>query len=103
MDNLISNAIKYSPNGGTISVSLELPKKEIKVSVSDKGIGISKEEQSKIFDRFYRSSNPNIKGIQGSGLGLAICKEILTTLNGKIELKSELNKGSTFCFTLPVN
>lgn len=103
LDNLISNAIKYSPSGGTISVSLELPKKEIKISISDKGIGISKEEQSKIFNRFYRSSNPKINCITGSGLGLAICKEIITTLNGKIEVKSELNKGSTFGFTLPVN
>ncbi len=103
LDNLISNAVKYSPNGGTISVSLELPKKEIMVSILDKGIGISKEEQPKIFNRFYRSSNPRIKSITGSGLGLAICKEIITTLNGKIEVKSELSKGSTFSFTLPVN
>lgn len=103
LDNLILNAIKYSPNGGTITVSLELLKKEIAISVSDKGIGISKEEQSKIFDRFYRSSNPHIKGIAGSGLGLAICKEIITALNGEISVISELNKGSTFRFTLPVN
>ncbi len=103
LDNLISNAIKYSPNGGTISVSLELPKKEIKVSISDKGIGINKGEQSKIFSRFYRSSNPKIKNISGSGLGLAICKEIITALNGKIEVKSESNKGSTFSFSLPIN
>ena len=104
MDNLISNAIKYSPNGGTISVSLERPKnkKEIIISVCDKGIGISKEELSKIFSRFYRSSNPKIQGITGSGLGLAICKEIITSLNGKIEVKSEPDKGSTFTFTLPV-
>lgn len=103
LDNLILNAIKYSPNGGTITVSLELLKKEIAISVSDKGIGISKEEQLKIFDRFYRSSNPHIKGIAGSGLGLAICKEIITALNGKMSVISELNKGSTFRFTLPVN
>ena len=103
LDNLISNAIKYSPNGGTISVSLELPKKEIKISVSDKGIGISKEDQPKVFNRFYRSSNLKIQNISGSGLGLAICKEIITTLNGKIEVKSELNKGSIFSFSLLIN
>ncbi len=103
LDNLILNAIKYSPNGGTITVSLELSKKEIMVSVSDKGIGISKEEQSKIFDRFYRSSNPNIESIAGSGLGLAICKEIITALSGKISVISELNKESVFSFTLPIN
>jgi len=105
LDNLISNAIKYSPHGGTITVSLELPKnkKEISVSVADKGIGISLEDQLEIFNRFYRSSNPKIKTITGSGLGLAICKEIITTLNGKIEVKSELNKGSTFSFSLPIN
>lgn len=103
LDNLISNALKYSPNGGTITVSLELSgsKNEMLVSVADKGIGISSEEQKEIFNRFYRSSNPKIKTITGSGLGLAICKEIITSLNGRIEVKSELNKGSTFTFVLP--
>lgn len=102
LDNLLSNAIKYSPNGGTISVSLELSNKEMKISITDRGLGIKEEEKVNIFKRFYRSSNPEIENISGSGLGLAICKEIISTLNGNIEATSELKKGSTFIFTLPV-
>ena len=104
LDNLISNAIKYSPDGGTIIVSLHLSqdKKELQVLVTDPGVGISNEEIPKIFNRFYRSNNPRVQNITGSGLGLAICKEIITALNGNIEVESELNKGSKFSFTLPI-
>lgn len=101
LDNLLSNAIKYSPNGGTISVSLELSNKELKISITDRGLGIKEDEKANIFKRFYRSSNPEIENISGSGLGLAICKEIISTLKGNIEATGELNKGSTFTFTLP--
>lgn len=105
LDNLISNAIKYSPNQGNIIVSLQTTsnEKEIKISVIDHGIGIEKEEILKIFNRFYRSSNPSIQKVSGTGLGLAICKEIINTLNGTIEVESELNKGSKFSFTLSIN
>lgn len=104
LDNILSNAIKYSPDGGTITISLNTTSdKEIKISISDQGLGINKEEIPKIFSRFYRSNNPNLQNISGSGLGLAICKEIIATLNGKIEVESELNKGSKFTFTLPAN
>ncbi|MBI3590109.1 MAG: GAF domain-containing sensor histidine kinase [Candidatus Melainabacteria bacterium] len=105
LDNLILNAIKYSPGKDSVTVSLEISTntKELNISVSDKGIGIDKEEIPKIFNRLYRSTNPQVQKIAGSGLGLAICKEIITTLNGKIEVESKLNKGSKFTFTLPIN
>lgn len=105
LDNLISNAIKYSPNKGSIIASLQTTsnEKEIRISVIDHGIGIEKEEISKIFNRFYRASNPSVQKVSGTGLGLAICKEIINTLNGTIEVESELNKGSKFSFTLPIN
>lgn len=104
LDNLISNAIKYSPNGGIIIVSLQVSinNKEIKVLVSDHGIGIGIEEIPKIFNRLYRSTNPQVQNIPGSGLGLAICKEMIAALDGKIDVKSELSKGSTFIITLPI-
>ena len=104
LDNLVSNAIKYSLVGSSIIVTLDITQdnKELKISVTDQGIGINKEELSKIFDRFYRSNNPEVQKVTGSGLGLAICKEIVVALNGKIEAESELNKGSKFSFTLPI-
>ena len=105
LDNLISNAIKYSPLESKIIVSLQVPhsEKELKVSVIDYGLGIDKEDLSKVFTRFYRSNNPKVQKVAGSGLGLAICKEIITTLNGNIEVESEINKGSKFVFTLPIS
>ena len=105
IDNLLSNAIKYSPNGGKIIISLDfLPQeKELNLSITDQGIGIDKDEISKIFNRFYRSSKKEVQNLTGSGLGLSICKEIITTLNGEIKVESEVGKGSKFSFTLPVN
>ena len=105
LDNLISNAIKYSPDGGLIEVCVDIQedKKSLKISVSDHGIGIRSEELSKIFDRLYRSVNPFVQNIPGSGLGLSICKEIVSALNGNIEVSSQVNNGSNFSFTLPVN
>lgn len=103
LDNLITNAIKYSPSGGNIRVMLELAhnKREVEISVSDEGIGIDEDETPHIFSRFFRSNNPQIKNIPGTGLGLAICKEIVTILNGKIKVESKLSKGSKFTVTLP--
>ncbi len=104
LDNLISNSIKYSPSCGNIIVTLDIVSnnKEIIVSITDQGIGIDKDEFSKLFNRFYRSNNPQVQKVSGTGLGLAICKEIITALSGTIEVKSEPNKGSKFSFTLPV-
>ena len=104
LDNLILNAIKYSPKGGNISVKLNTSgnQKEISVSVTDEGLGIHKDEISQIFKRFFRSNHTEVQKTSGSGLGLAICKEIIESLSGKIEVESELNKGSEFTFILPI-
>ena len=104
-DNLISNAIKYSPSGSIIKITLEVSdnKKEILVTVTDEGIGITRDEMPKIFNRLYRSSSPEVQKTPGSGLGLTICREIIIGLGGKIHAESESGKGSKFTFTLPVN
>ncbi len=105
IDNLLSNAVKYSPSGGTINIILETlnNKKDIAITVTDEGIGINKEELPKIFNRLYRSPNPDVQKVTGSGLGLTISKEIAISLGGKIEAKSEFGKGSSFTFTLPTS
>ncbi|OFX44460.1 MAG: hypothetical protein A2X13_01510 [Bacteroidetes bacterium GWC2_33_15] len=101
LDNLISNAIRYSDKG-VIKVNFVVDKenKQIHFSVKDEGIGISEKEQELIFGRFMQSENRRIK--EGTGLGLSICKGILELMHGSIELKSELGKGSTFTFKIPL-
>ncbi|MFC2096732.1 sensor histidine kinase [Bacteroidota bacterium] len=100
--NLIDNAIKYSGNSKTIDVGLSNAGQMTKISVRDYGIGISKKEQRRIFDRFYRIDGADASEIKGSGIGLSIVNEIIKAHNGKIELESVLGKGSTFTIYLPV-
>jgi signal transduction histidine kinase len=99
MINLISNAIKFSPLDGTIEVSVNGGEEEITLCVKDHGIGISKEDQEHLFERFFRGHNAS--NIQGTGLGLHIVSRYLNLLNGTIEVKSEIEKGTTFCVHLP--
>ena len=105
LDNLISNSIKYSPNGGSIKISVDAltDKKCLVISVIDQGIGINKNESTKIFNRLYRSNDPVVQSVPGTGLGLSICKEIVSALNGKIEVGSKINEGSKFSLLLPFN
>ncbi len=100
-NNLISNAIKYSPEGGSIHVRLESSDHSIQVEVEDDGFGIAPEDQERIFERFYRVKNAKTRFITGSGLGLPIVKGILDDLGGQISVKSEPGQGSTFTVTLP--
>lgn len=100
--NLISNAIKYSPNKTEIIVSTANEKNNIKLCVQDFGIGISSSTQSKIFDRFFRVSGKNQDTYPGLGLGLFISSEIIKRHKGEIMLQSAEGEGSTFCFTLPI-
>jgi PAS domain S-box-containing protein len=100
--NLISNAIKYSPKSGEIIVFTLQEKNNVKLCVQDFGIGISIEKQPKIFDRFFRVSGQNQDTYPGLGLGLYISSEIIKRHKGKISVESVPDKGSTFCFTLPV-
>lgn len=99
--NLLSNAIKYSPDTRTISISVTNGDKEITVAVKDSGIGISKNDQSKIFDRFYRAEGNNEKRFSGFGIGLFIAAEIVKKHSGNIWVCSEEGKGSTFYFSIP--
>lgn len=99
--NLINNAVKYTPKG-EITVKVTKEKGNVHFSIKDTGIGISKENQEKIFERFYQVDSSFTRKAGGTGLGLALCKEFLSILGGKIWLKSEEGKGSEFHFTLPI-
>ncbi len=101
LDNLMANAMKFSPNGGTILVRMADEEDEIRVMVSDEGVGMPKEKQSRIFDRFYQIDGSSRRRFGGTGIGLAIVKRIIDAHHGKIWVESELNQGSTFFFTLP--
>jgi signal transduction histidine kinase len=99
--NLVRNAIKYSPAGRQVSVTVTSKKKRAVIRVSDEGCGIKKEEQEHIFDLFFRGTNPSAKRIPGSGIGLALVKAILNKHKAKIHLQSEEKRGSVFTITLP--
>ena len=96
--NLGSNAIKFSPENKPIEVLTKVTPKEIIIKVTDHGIGIPKEEQAHMFERFFRAKN--VTNIQGTGLGLNIVAKYLEAMNGRIEFESELNKGTTFTATI---
>jgi PAS domain S-box-containing protein len=102
LHNVIGNAIKYTPSGGKVIVSVKVDAKHVHVDVSDTGIGIKPEEQALVFDRFYRSSDPRVSKITGSGLGLALAREVARLHGGELTVQSEIDKGSTFTMTLPV-
>jgi PAS domain S-box-containing protein len=100
--NLISNSVKYSPAGSTITVACVNIDNMARVSVKDQGMGISQANQSQLFDRFYRVESEEKGNVSGFGIGLYICDEIIRRHHGKIWVESELGKGSTFHFTIPI-
>jgi signal transduction histidine kinase len=100
--NLLGNAAKYTPDGGRVMLSVEVRANQVFVHVEDTGIGISVEDLPKLFDKFYRSSDPRVQEITGSGLGLALTHEIIRLHNGKLTVQSELDKGSKFTMVLPL-
>jgi PAS domain S-box-containing protein len=100
--NLLENALKYSPTGGTIRVRLEREGAQALVSVSDSGIGIPPDQKEHLFERFFRARNAPISGFGGLGLGLYICRDIVERHGGRIWVESEVGHGATFRFTLPV-
>jgi len=102
INNFLSNAIKYSPKDSIITITSKTCENEIQVSVSDEGIGIKPKDQEKLFQRFYRVDNDEIKNISGFGIGLYLASEIIQRHRGKIWINSEENKGSTFSFSLPI-
>ncbi len=101
IDNIMNNAIKYSPDGGVITVKLQQDQEQIILSIADQGLGIPREDLSKIFDRFYRVDKARSREQGGTGLGLAIAKEIVEEHHGKIWANSSEGKGSTFYIALP--
>ena len=101
IDNILNNAIKYSPDGGKITISMKTTDDQMILSISDQGLGIPKQDLPKIFDRFYRVDRARSRAQGGTGLGLAIAKEIIKQHNGFIWAKSEYGKGSTFTIVLP--
>jgi PAS domain S-box-containing protein len=101
LENLLDNAVKYSPDKPVVTVVCRATGDEVIVSVSDAGMGISLREQEQIFDRFYRVGNAMTNSLQGAGLGLYICRAIVEAHGGRIWVESALHQGSTFLFSLP--
>ncbi len=101
--NLLTNAIKYSPQGGEIRVAIDRAGAEARISVTDPGIGIPPEEQPRLFQRFFRAGNATTRNYGGLGIGLFVAHEIVRRHGGRFEVRSELGSGSTFAFFLPVS
>ena len=98
--NLIENAIKFSDEGGSLSISLAQTEHHVEVEIADNGIGMDEETKQRIFERFYQGNASH--SIEGSGLGLSIVKRILDLINGEIQVKSSLNRGTVFLVKLPI-
>ncbi|MCF6460019.1 sensor histidine kinase [Clostridium sp. Cult3] len=100
--NLIDNGIKYTPEGGYVKTSIEVEKGHLMLKIMDNGVGIAKEEQDRIFERFYRVDKSRSRDVGGTGLGLAIVKHVVSVFNGNIEIESHLNEGTTFQIRIPI-
>src|SRR3989338_685750 len=99
---LLSNALKYTPAGGSIGVSLEKKSDSVLVTISDSGVGIPKAEQGRVFEKFFRSPNVIKLAPDGTGLGLFITKSLVEVMGGKIGFTSQEGQGTTFFFTVPL-
>ena len=99
--NLVDNAIKYSPDGGQVTISLDQNGNGCLIEVADQGLGIPAEEQDRIFEKFYRLDPQQTKGVGGSGLGLYICRELVERMEGRLSVESEPGVGSRFQVALP--
>jgi signal transduction histidine kinase len=101
LNNLVSNAIKYSPGGGTIEISGRVSPNEVIVTVSDTGLGISFNEQARVFERFFRGAQERHQGTPGAGLGLYLSKAIIEAHHGRIWVESHPGEGAAFSFVIP--
>ena len=102
IDNMVDNAVKYTPEDGSVTVTMTLTEDQVSVEVTDTGLGISLTDQGHVFSAFHRSTNPNALSVPGTGLGLPIAQRIAESHGGALSLTSELGVGSTFRFTLPL-
>ena len=99
--NLLHNAVKFSPDGGVVTVRVEPSAEDVVVSVEDHGIGIARSDQARIFERFYKADKARRRG-GGTGLGLAIARHVVEAHGGRIRVESEEGRGSTFSFAIPI-
>ena len=102
VSNLLSNAIKFTPEGGEVAIRLSAAADYFYISIKDNGIGIDTEEIPFVFDRFYQADHSSVRQYQGTGIGLALTKELVTLMNGSIQVESEMGKGSEFIVQLPI-
>jgi len=100
--NLVNNAIKYSRDGKLLRLEVARRGDEVTIAVSDRGIGIAKGEQKKIFDKFYRAEDSLVHETKGSGLGLPLVRHIMEAHGGEVEVESTPGRGSTFTLVLPI-
>lgn len=103
LDNLLANALRFSPEGSTLELRAESLGQAVRFSVRDEGPGIAPEDQQRVFDRFYRTDRSRSRDLGGSGLGLAIARQLILLQGGEIGVQSTLGEGATFWFTLPVS
>ena len=103
LTNLLSNACKYTPQGGHIRVRAWQEGERMHCAVSDTGIGISPDDQARLFTKFFRSEDPAVRKVPGTGLGLCIVKSLVELQGGNIALESQPGRGTTFTFTMPVS
>ena len=103
MNNLVSNAVKYNKNGGKVDIYLDRDQKHLKIQVVDTGIGMRREDTSRLFREFVRIKNEKTRDITGSGLGLSIVKKVIDLYGGDIQVESQPDQGSTFTVTLPLH
>jgi two-component system, OmpR family, phosphate regulon sensor histidine kinase PhoR len=102
LSNLLDNAIKYSPQGGDVELRLNRNGQFARIEVVDCGLGIPRDEQERIFEKFYRLDPALTRGVNGTGLGLYISKELVERMNGRISVDSEPGRGSTFVVEVPL-
>ena len=101
--NLVENSLTNTPNSGTIHIDIQERAEDMKISITDSGIGISKENLPRIFDQFYRADGSRSSTTGGAGLGLTIVKKLVEAHNGSIDVSSEVGRGTTFTVSLPIN